>query len=157
MHLKNVIGLVVFIFALIFIFGCAAQTKLGDYQPQTEDEVAVLDCMTKMNEAMAAEDVSKTMALHHENAQIRIPKGTSKARAMVSKQQFKTYLEGGGFKEMRLNVMEEVKVREPVIVITGDRAIIKGTSPATNVTIQHQWDLVKEEDKWLIIKADWWW
>jgi hypothetical protein len=157
MNLKNAIGLPVFIIVLSFIFGCAVQTKLADYQPKTADEKAVLDCMTKMNEAMATEDVSKTMAVHHDNAQIRIPQGTSKARTMVSKQQFKTYLEGGGFKEMRLNVMEELKVREPVIVVTGDRAIIKGTSPATNVTIQHQWDLVKEEDKWLIIKVDWWW
>ena len=154
---KSLLLTILISLVLLFIFGCAAQTKLADYQPKTADEKAVLDCMKEVNEAMATDDVSKTMALYHDNAQIKIPKGTSKAPAMVSKQQFKTYLEEGGFKEMRLNIMEEVKVREPVIVVTGDRATIKGTSPATNVTIRHQWDLVKEEDEWLIIKADWWW
>ena len=146
-----------FSLVFLFIFGCAAQTKLADYQPKSAEEKAVLDCMINANEAIAAEDIAKTLALYHDTARIRIVKGVSREQAMVSKQQFQAYLEEGGFKAMSLNIMEEVKVREPVIVITGDRATIKGTSPATNVTIRHKWDLVKEEDKWLIIKADWWW
>jgi hypothetical protein len=154
---KSPLFTILYSLVLIFIFGCAAQTKLADYQPKTADEEAVLDCMIKVNEAMAAEDVSKTLALHHDNAKIRISKGVSREQPLVSKQEFETYLREGGFKEMQLDIMKEVKVRDPVIVITGDSATIKGTSPATNVTIRHKWDLVKEKDKWLIIKADWWW
>ena len=149
--------LTILLFAMLLIFGCAAQSKLADYQPKSAEEQAVVDCMKKANEAWAAKDIEKTLAHYHENAQIRIVIGADRNQPLVSKQQFKTYLKEDGFEKMPLNIMEEVKVREPVITIIEDRATIAGTSPATNVTIIHKWDLVKEKDKWLIIKEDWWW
>jgi hypothetical protein len=147
----------ILLFVMLLISGCAGQTKLADYQPKSAEEQAVVDCMKKVNEAWAAEDIEKTLAHYHENAQIRIVIGADRNQPLVTKQQFKTYLKEGGFKKMPLNIMEEVKVREPVITITENRATIAGTSPASNVTINHKWDLVKEKDKWLIIKEDWWW
>ena len=108
---------------------------------------------------MVAEDVTNVMALHHENAKIRTEtEQGDRAISMFSKHEFKEYLETGGFERMNdINIMEDIKISDTSIKFTGDKASIKGVNTDYGVLIRLEWDLVKENDKWLVKRLDWWW
>ena len=56
---------------------------------------------------------------------------------------------------MGIDIMKEVM--NPEITIAGDKATVKGGTSSGSYHNRFVWDLVKDNEKWCIIKDDWWW
>ena len=151
---KRLLFITLFISVLLLVVGCA-QTRMADYQPKSAEEKEVFDFMAELNEAFQARDLTKVMACYHDDAKIRIVNPTSVSHPVVSKQYFEKWLEGGGFKVMSMDIMKEVM--NPEITIVGDKATVKGGTSSGHFHNRFVWDLVKDNEKWCIIKDDWWW
>ena len=149
--MKNrLLVITVYLSVLLFIFGCA-QTKLADYQAKSSDEKEELDVIVEEDKAFENRDLARLMACYHDNATIALP-SIDRNPPVVSKRQFEEYLEGGRWGEHSSGTF-----LNPKITIRGDEATVKCSSQATNVIVRHTYNLIKEDEKWYIIKYDYTW
>jgi hypothetical protein len=148
---KSLLIITIFLSVLLLLFGCA-QTKLADYQPNSAEEKEVIDFILECDEAYQNRDITKWLACHHDNAKIKISvPGNMSGGPIVSKSQYKEYCEAGKDKDMSRSGM-----LNPKITMTDDRATIE-FQHQEEFLIMETWDLVKENEKWSIIRSDWTW
>ena len=147
---KRLLVTTVYFSVLLLIFGCAAQTKLADYQPKSAEEKEVLDNVVTFDKAIQNRNSAELMACIHDNATIRVPLAEL-VGPLVSKRQFEEYLEDGGWGEFTGILVN------PTITTRGDKATLKCSSQGTGVRVKHTFNLIKENEKWYVIKYDFIW
>ena len=128
--------------------GCAGQAKLADYQPKSTEEKEVLDLIIK---ADTTNDLSEHLACYHDNASIKIPERGEYQRT-GSKQEYKEALEKGFW-----NDIDRDTLVGPTIMVMGDKATVKCSNHSEGITFRHTFDLIKENEKWFIVKHNWEW
>ena len=139
--------------ALLFMLGCALETKLADYQPKSAEEAEVVQFVTECDSFYQNKDWPKVFDCLHDDAKIRIDiVGAGFSRAMVSKPELIKYVEGG-----KGDIPERSGILNPKISMAGDRATIKFSHHEDSFIIIETWDLVKENEKWKITRSDWDW
>ena len=149
--MKRILFLTILLSILLLIFGCTAQTNLSDYQPKSAEEKEVLDFMLKWEDNQKERNLTKYMACFHDNATIKY-NSDSKLKPIISKQQFEDRLKSGHWAEMDTNNMIT-----PTITIVRNRATVRCKHYAESYIIVHNIDLIKEGEKWSIIKWNWEW
>ena len=140
-------------FALFFMLGCAAETKLADYQPKSAEEAEVVQFVTECDSFYQNKDFPKLFDCFHDDAKIRIYiDGAYRSHPMVTKPEFIKYIEGG-----KSDTMERSGILNPKISMTGDRATIKFSHREDGYIIIETWDLVKKNENWKITRSYWDW
>jgi hypothetical protein len=145
---KSLLFSILFFSVLLFIFGCAANTKLADYQPKSTEETEILNFIIECDKAYQNENFTKWLACFHDDAKIRIWQTDLVTIKVVSKAEYKEYLEAMGTTDM------ESEIINPKITITGDRATIKYMDGASGY-IRGTFDLMRESESWSITR--WYW
>ena len=149
--MKSILFLTILLSVLLLIFGCAAQTNLSDYQPKSAEEKEVVDVLVKTEKAIQNRNLGEFMACFHDNATIQLPK-YGYEKQFVSKRQYEEFLESGMWAEYSAGVLAN-----PTITMSGDKATLICFSPGENVLIRHTFNLIKENEKWSIIKYRYTW
>lgn len=125
---KSLLLSILFFSKLLFICGCSAKTKLADYQPKSEEESEALNFIKECDIAYQNDKYANWLACFHDNATIRIYEpGNMFGGSIVSKQQYKGYLEGGISMRMPLDY------DDPKITTTGEKATLKSQTLDGNV------------------------
>ncbi len=149
---KSFLSAIVLLSVTLFIFGCAAQTKLADYQPKSEEEKEVFEFISECDAAFQNKNMTKYAACFHEDAEIRVYWGDLYSIRVVSKDIFWE----DGLSDGRGAFMGGLKILNPKITVNGDKAIMKYTEGAWEYgPLPAYWDLVKENGQWYITKYDW--
>ena len=105
----------------MFIFGCATQTKLSDYQPKSAEEKEVVQFFIDCDEAYQNENFPKYLECFNDNAQIRTRVvDAGRSHPLVSKPQYEDFLKEGGN-----IIMNRSDILNPTITVNGDSAIMK--------------------------------
>ena len=143
--MKSILFRTIFLSVLLLIFGCA-QTKVIEYQAKSAEEKEVVDVLVTTEKAIRNRDLGEFMACFHDNATIIIPLDGYERR-VFSKRQYEEWLKGGWFAEYRAGALAN-----PTIKMSGDNATLICYSPGDNVLIRHNFNLIKENEKWSIIK-----
>lgn len=146
---KSILFITTYLSVLLMIFGCA-QIKMADYQPKSAGEKEVLGNLIAYDKALKNRNLEEAMACIHDNATIKLPSADRRA-PVVSKRQFGEYLEAGNWAETSVILVN------PSITTRGDKATLKCSSAATNVIVKHTFNLIKENEKWSIMKIDYTW
>ena len=132
--------------------GCAQTTKLYDYQPATAQEKEVFDFFVECDKAIGEQNLDKFLSCYNDGAKIRIFKGEG-SNPTVTKSAYRTHLKGGAFKNMESN-----KLTNPTITVDGEKANIKCQITYQNRWVQkHNFSLIKDNEQWSIIRADYRW
>ncbi len=145
---KYLLSAVLFLCVTLLIFGCAAQTKLANYQPKSEEEKKVLETMVRFQESQKERDLTEYMACFHDNATIKYNVDTYE-KPILSKQQFEDRLKAGYWGDMDTDMVN------PKITITGNDATVRCNHYVEGWGISHSINLVKESEKWSIIQWRW--
>ncbi len=153
MKAERTINALIFFISFVLI-GCATIPKLKDYQPKSPEEKEVLDFMVECHEAYKEGNRTKFIACFNDNAKIKIhysgPDGP-----IVSKRQAEA-------EYSHIKFVDSDKLLNPKFSIMQDRAIMTGhyfgksRSAGVNYTLKLTVDIVKENEKWSIMKWDWW-
>ena len=141
----------IFVAGLLVVFSCA-HNKLSDYEPKTTNEKEIIDTMVECFTAYKEQDLSKWLDCFEEDAQIRIYSGGDGVQddhPMLSKQQYKTWLEAGGHGLQSYNLIN------PKIRVTGNSAIFNCDNLVSGTAIQIESDLINKKDQWKMIKLRW--
>ena len=145
---KNLSFIGLLLLVLLLILGCVTRTKLADYQPNSAEEKVVLDFMNECDEAYQDRNMTKWLDCFDESAQITIYQFDLRRNAVVSKQQYKEYLEGGGDSNM------PTEITDPKVTLIGNKATMKCIN-AIDTGFPMTFDMVNEEEQWRITRFDW--
>ena len=148
--MKSILFRTIFLSVLLLIFGCA-QTKVIEYQAKSAEEKEVVDVLVKTEKAIQNRNLGEFMASFHDNATIQLP-SDGYERQFVSKRQYEEFLESGWWDEYSAGVLAN-----PKITMSGDKATLICFSPGDNVLLRHTFNLIKENEKWSIIKYRYTW
>jgi hypothetical protein len=142
-----------FIFFIFFVLiGCATTPKLKDYQPKSSEEKEVLDFMVECFEAHKEGNRTKFIACFNDNAKINFdPPGTDEL--IVSKRQAEAEYSKIIYKNLANSSYPKVSIMQDRAIFIGT-TYRKGRSAPVSVMVVHTFDLVKENEKWSIIKWD---
>ena len=149
---KRLLYNTVYIFILLLIIGCAGQTKITEYQPQSTDEKEVLNVILEEHNALKNKDLAKIMDCYYDNATISLPT-VGRNPTVASKREFEEYLKDGGWASYNL----DDPFLNPKITISGNEATLKCSSQPASVTVRHTYKLIKENEKWYITNYDYRW
>jgi ketosteroid isomerase-like protein len=138
------------LFIFLFLFGCAAQTKLKDYKPKSAQEEEVLNVLTKMTEAWKKKDVEAYLAFFHDNAKIRTrQRPIHEDGSFISKQQYPSLsFEWNQFSG------DELVMTNPKMTILEDKATLKVTDVADGMNSRWTYEMEKEKSEWYVIRFD---
>jgi hypothetical protein len=148
---KNLLFIIIYLSVVLFIFGCAGLT---DSQLKSTEAKEVTDFMNECIEAYNNKNLTKWLACFQDNSTIKFAQSGSGfiGGSFVSKQNYEKKLDDG-FYETNINDFRNFKLT----TIMGDRATVKCNNYSGNHTVRSTFDLVKENEKWYIIKWDWVW
>jgi hypothetical protein len=108
----------------------------------------VLNFIKECDEAYQKENFSEWLACFDDNAEIRIWQTDLVTIKVVSKPEYKAYLEAMGTTDMKSEILN------PKITITGDKAVLKYKDGETGY-IRGTFNLIKEKEGWSITR--WYW
>ena len=127
----------------------SARTDRGDVAKDCQETIdTMVECFTAYKE----QDLSKWLDCFEEDAKIRIYSGGDGVQddhPMLSKQQYKTWLEAGGHGLQSYNLIN------PKIRVTGNSAIFICDNLVSGTAIQIESDLINKKDQWKMIKLRW--
>ncbi len=141
----------IFITTILSIFllliGCAAQTNLKDYEPKSPDEEAIVKVLIKVQDAWNNKDLDEFLAAFHDNGEILYQIGASGVR--YSKEKYaKVFSQQRGY-------VGHLTYVNPIITITGDKAIARVITPEVNMHSLLTYYMVKENGSWYIMRDKW--
>ncbi|UCD32089.1 MAG: nuclear transport factor 2 family protein [Desulfobacterales bacterium] len=145
---KSLLSAIILLSLSLLIIGCAAQTKLADYQPKSAEEKQVLETMVRFQESQKERDLAEYMACFHNNATIKYNQDGIE-KPILSKQQFEDRLKAGYWGDMETDMVN------PKITIVGNDATVRCYHYVEGYGISHSINLIKESEKWSIIKWGW--
>ncbi len=141
----------IFITTILSIFllliGCAAQTNLKDYEPKSPDEEAIVKVLIKVQDAWNNKDLDEFLAAFHDNGEILYGIGAS--GVPYSKEKYaKVFSQQRGY-------VGPLTYVNPIITITGDKAIARVITPEVNMHNLLTYSMVKENGSWYIMRDKW--
>ena len=142
------------LFTSLILIGCATGTKLKDYQPNSLEEKEVRDFMVECFEAHKVGNSAKFIACFNDNAEILFdPPGLGDR--IISKQEAEIEYSNIIYKNLASNLFSpKISIMKSGVTFTCTTLRIGRSYPA-RITVEHRFDLVKENEKWGIIKWDW--
>jgi hypothetical protein len=124
----------------------AQSISLKDYKPKNPDEEAIVKVLESLSEGWRKRDKQKILPLYHENAQFM----DSKAKYISKERMIGTELKDWGPQSKVWYGYYDVKIE-----IDGDKAAVNLNGLTSFGLYMANMQMVRENEKWLIIEHEW--
>lgn len=138
---KKFITITLISFLSMLLIGCAT---LKDYKPKSSKEKAIKIVLLKYESTWNNHDEQGFLALWHDNGKIM----TGRDHKLVSKKEYVKII------PERMATYPKFNLGAPKMSIMGDKANVKVTILIGGHGFLHTFRLVNENNKWLIMRAD---
>ena len=137
------------------LVGCATGGNLATYEPKSTAEAGVKRTLVDFENSYNAKDLEGCLGCFHKNAQYQI---TATGRGMTSLEYLSQY-----WKDLWSTYDIHLRYGAPDIEIEGEQAVVEidahttlmGSNSVTRAaTTRNTYTMVRERDKWLIIKRE---
>jgi hypothetical protein len=136
---KKIGSLLALLFLVFALYGCV--TTLKQYEPTSSVESDIKSLLVSFEDAWNQHDVDGVLALWHEQAEIMY----GSDRKIASKKEYVDIL------PERMNNTPSIEFKDPHIVPSGNKAVVKLKMDSRRYVIPVKFNLVQENDKWAIM------
>jgi hypothetical protein len=127
------------LFLALAFYGCV--TTLKAYEPASSVETVIKSVLVSYENAWNQHDVYGVLALWHDEAEIMY----GSDRQTASKKEYAGILPG------RMDSTPSIELKDPHIVLVGDKAVVKLRMDARKFVTPVQFNLAEENGKWEIM------